>query len=157
MDRTYESALLPIHMGPYIPTHIGRSYKPAQACRVASSSLSCVLQGVCCSVLQCVAVCCSVLQCQMALSLSSVCCSMLQAAVCCSVLEHAGLCLSVSECVAVCCSVLHKNTHTHSHTHTYTHSHTNTMTGISDEALRILLLVLHHEMLLRLFKFCLFV
>jgi len=88
-------------------------------------------EGVCCSVLQCVAVrcsvlwrvvaCCSVLQCV------AVCCNVLQCvAVCCSVLqcyEHPGerawrrerrecvlqcvaVCCSVLQCVAVCCSVL---------------------------------------------------
>ena len=60
-----------------------------------------VLQDLCCSVLQCVAVCCSVLQCV------AVCCSVLQcAAVCCSVLQCVAVCCSVLQCVAVCCSVL---------------------------------------------------
>jgi len=48
-----------------------------------------LVDKVCCSVLQCVAVCC-VLRCVV------VCCSVLQCVVYCSVLQ----------CVAVCCSVL---------------------------------------------------
>ena len=52
-------------------------------CRVSISS---VLWGVCCSVLQYVAVRCSVLQC---------------VAVCCSVLQCVAVCCSVLQCVAV--------------------------------------------------------
>ena len=63
-----------------------------------------VLQcGVCCSVVQCVAVWCSVLQCV------AVSCSVVQRGVLCmtwlSVLQ-CGVCCSVAQCVAVWCSVL---------------------------------------------------
>jgi len=61
-------------------------------------------QGLCCSVLQCVAVCCSVLKC------GAVCCSVLQcAADWCSVLQRVGgveVRCSVLHCVEVCCSEL---------------------------------------------------
>ena len=94
---------------------------------VLTLTLLYVIFGVCCSVLQWIAVCCTVLQCVLTLThlyvIFAVCCSVLQCvAVCCSVLqcvavcwhwlihmwylECFGVCCSVLQCVAVCCSVL---------------------------------------------------
>ena len=81
-----------------------------------------VAQGMCCSVLQCVAVCCAVFQClpvPTATLSKGICCSVLQCvAVCCSVshcitvsscsdsnIVAQGMCCSVLQCVAVCCSM----------------------------------------------------
>jgi len=59
--------------------------------------------GMCCSVLECVAVFWNVLQC------FGMCCSVLECvAVCCNVLQCDAMCYncSVLQCVAVCCRVL---------------------------------------------------
>ena len=65
-----------------------------------------MIQAVCCSVLQRVALCvvvwCSVLQC------GAVYCSVFQCvAVCSSAWQCVAVCCNVLHCVAVCCSVLH--------------------------------------------------
>jgi len=69
-----------------------------------------VLQSVCCSVLQCVAVCCSVLQC------SAVCYAYLKYLYLgdsqwkhgcrCSVLQYVAVCLSALQCAATCYTYL---------------------------------------------------
>jgi len=66
-----------------------------------------VLQSVCYSTLQCVAVSCSALQCVAVCCSVAVRCSALKCvAVCCSVLQCVAVCCSVLQCVAVCCRLL---------------------------------------------------
>jgi len=63
--------------------------------------------GVCCSVLQCVAVCCSLLQCVAVYRRAGVSrhCKFQCAAMCCSVLQCMAARGSVLQCVVTCCNV----------------------------------------------------
>ena len=102
---------------PYLQKILRESFVSEQRFRHPSQvyllAHPCVLQCVCCSVLQCVelcrvAVCCSMLQCV------ALCCSVLLCvAVCCSVLQGVAVCSSLLQCGAECCSASPSITRAH--------------------------------------------